>query len=271
MAATASSAASYAVSYDSITNFSLVLPTSATFQGLTASADAAISIGALTGFDVNGAFQDASPACVGTYCAGFNNSFTSHLASPPPGYSYGDANIYSTNVTGGAGSASSIGEAMAFDGIAAAAGGNKMVAKFTLDSSDTLSFSFKATPYMNTQMGGGALDALAKTRMAISIRQGGTTLFQWSPNGLAGGITGGTELSDPFSLNLDISGNSTYTNSLGSFSAETNLLGAGTYYMDIYMTNLAEVHAVPVPAALPLFGSGVVTLAALIRRRRALA
>ena len=39
--------------------------------------------------------------------------------------------------------------------------------------------------------------------------------------------------------------------------------------MKIHMDNVAAVAAVPVPAALPLFGSGILALMALARRKRA--
>lgn len=264
------SASSYAVSTNSITNFLLSMPSGSTFGGFTFSGDIAVSLGDLAGGEADISKQDADAACVGGYCAGFNNSFISHGSSPYPGYAYGDALISSKNVLAGTGAASSIGEAATYDGIAGAAGANTMIASFFLTSAGALNFSFLSTPYMQTQLGAGALSASGITDMNITIWQGMTKKFEWAPDGLSGGILNGTEGSDPFSLNFGINGNNTYSPGAGSFSASTLALAAGTYTMKIHMGNEAHtssVAVVPVPAALPLFGSGAIALAALARRR----
>lgn len=266
----ASWASSYAVSTNSITGFDLNLPGGSTFLSLTFSGDIAVSLGDLTGGDVNIAAQDAAAACVGAYCAGFINSFGSHGASLYPGYAYGDALIGNSNVLGGTGAASSIGEATAFDGIAGAAGANTMIASFKLGTlGGSLSFSFLSDLYMNTQLGSGGLFAKSDSGMNITIWQGLTKVFEWAPNGAAGGIFNGSEISDPFNLNHSIAGTMTNDPLADTFSAMTNTLAAGTYTMKIHMDNAAAVSAVPVPAALPLFGSGILALMALVRRRRA--
>ena len=261
-----SSASSYAVSTNSITNFQLSMPSGSTFGGFTFSGDIAVSLGDLTGGDLDISKQDADAACVGAYCVGFNNSFISHASSPYPGYAYGDALISNKNVLAGTGAASSIGEATSYNGLAGAAGANTMNALFTLNSAGSLNFSFLSTPYMETQLGAGALAASGTTNMSITIWQGQTKKFEWAPDG----VLNGNESSDPFSLNYGINGNNTYSPGMGSFSASTVALAAGTYTMKIYMGNEAHVASatvVPVPAALPLFGSGAIALAALARRR----
>lgn len=265
----ASLASSYAVSTNSITGFDLNLPLGSTFHSLTFSGDIAVSLGDLTGGQADIDKLDADKACVGAYCAGFNNSFVFHGASPYPGYAYGDALIGNSNVLGGTGAASSIGEATAFDGIAGAAGANTMIASFTLGAADSLSFSFLSDLYLNTQLGSGGLFAKSDSGMHITIWQGLTKVFEWAPNGTAGGIFNGSEISDPFNLNSGIAGNMTYDPLADTFSAMTDTLAAGTYTMKIRMDNSAAVSAVPVPAALPLFGSGVLALMALMRRKRA--
>lgn len=266
----ASWASSYAVSTNSITGFNLNLPGGSTFLSLTFSGDIAVSLGDLTGGDVNIAAQDAAAACVGAYCAGFINSFGSHGASLYPGYAYGDALISNSNVLGGTGAASSIGEATAFDGIAGAAGANTMIASFKLGTlGGSLSFSFLSDLYLNTQLGSGGLFAKSNSGMHITIWQGVAKVFEWAPNGAAGGIFNGSEISDPFNLNSSIAGTMTYDPLADTFSAMTGTLASGTYTMKIRMDNSAAVSAVPVPAALPLFGSGLLALMALVRRRRA--
>jgi hypothetical protein len=265
-----SSASSYAVSTNNITSFLLAMPSGSTFGGFTFSGDIAVSLGDLTGGDLDIAKQDADAACVGAYCAGFNNSFAPHASSPYPGFAYGDAQIGNRNVLAGTGAASSIGEVTSYNGLAGAAGANTMIAGFTLASAGSLDFSFLSTPYMETQLGAGALAASGTTGMSITIWDNAVKIFQWTPDGTSGGILNGTESSDPFSLNLGIHGIDSYSPGTGSFSAATAALSAGAYTMEIFMGNeahVASVAAVPVPAALPLFGTGVVTLAALARRR----
>ena len=144
-----------------------------------------------------------------------------------------------------------------------------MQASFTLYSPAALNFSFLADPYMSTQLTAGGLTASGNSGMTISIWQGSSKLFQWTPDGQSGGIMGGVETLDPFSLNLGIGSNVTYSPGAGSFSAGTKTFAAGTYSMNINMSNAVNVSAVPVPPALPLFGSGVLALAALARCRRA--
>lgn len=265
-----SSASSYAVSTNSITNFLLSMPSGSSFGGFTFSGDIAVALGDLTGGELDIDKQDADAACVGGYCAGLNNSFISHGISPYPGYAYGDALIGDKNVMAGTGTASSVGEATSYDGLAGAAGANTMIASFGLASTGLLNFSFLSAPYMETQIGAGALAASGTTDMSITIWQGPTKIFEWTPDGLSGGILNGTESADPFSLNRDINGNDIYAPGTGLFNASTAALTAGTYLMKIHMGNeahAASVAVVPVPAALPLFGSGAIALAVLARRR----
>lgn len=264
------SASSYAVSTDSITNFSITGIPAGSFGAFTFSGDFTLSLGALPGIEAHLSSQDAAPACLGSYCAGFNNSFTSHGVSPAPGYAYADAKIYDVNVLGGTGSASSIGEATVYSGAAGSASANAMHAGFSLGSAGTVNFSFNALPFLNTQLLAGGTGASAAIGMGITIKQGGNTVFQWAPDGTAGGIFNGTEVYDPFSLNYTLGNNLTFDPGTGLFSASTNL-AAGSYTLDIAMTNSATATStavVPVPAALPLLGSGVVALAAIARRRR---
>ena len=233
-------ASSYAVSTNSITGFDLNLPVGSTFHSLTFSGDIAVALGDVTGGAADISWQDADAACVGAYCAGFNNSFVFHGASPYPGYAYGDALIGNTGVLAGTGSASSIGEATAFDGIAGAMGANTMIASFTLGSAGFLSFSFLSDLYMNTQLGGGGLFTKSDSSMSITIWQGLTSkVFEWTPDGMAGGILNGSEISDPFSLNHSIAGTMTYDPLAGTFGAMTDTLSGGTYTMKIIRFRVA--------------------------------
>lgn len=265
-ASATASASSYAVSADSITNFSITGIPAGSFGGFTFSGDFSLSLGDLTGIEAHLNSQDAAPACLGSYCSSYDNSFSSHGVSLAPGYAYSDAKIYSTDVLGGSGSASIIDEVTVYNGAAGSTSANAMHAAFSLGSASTVNFSFNALPFMSTQLLSGGTGASGAIGMGITIKKYGTTVFQWMPDG----VVNGTELYDPFSLNTSIGSNLTYNPGSGFFKAATNL-SAGSYTLDIAMANAVTATStavVPVPAALPLFGSGMAALAVLARRRK---
>lgn len=262
--ATEAGAASYAVSTDTITGFGLSFSGSVLFSGFTFSADSAAQNGVGT---ANVGTNDAPASCIN--CS-YSNSFTAHAT--PSWFSYGDAQIMDANVQAGSGAAASIGETRVVNGVGTAYGNNTMIAGFYVNAPSSAAFSFNAAPYMASVLTAGGMAATANTEMTITIRDGlGATVFQWAPDGAAGGITGGSETSDPFSLNsglgLSTLGNVSYSPGSGAFLASTALLPVGTYQLNITMKDTAIASAVPVPAAIWLLGSGLLGLAGLVRRR----
>lgn len=268
-------ASSYAVSLNQITNFNLwATGGSINLLNFTFSNDAA-ALNVVGASNVNA--MDAAGACVGTACVGWQNQFSSH-SGVTTAFSYGDAQILSIpTLSGGLGAASAIGETRATAGVGYGVGGNTMMASFNVTPTNVgtqLHFDFDATLLMQTILGAGDLGAAASSMMQITINGPSGYQFLWTPDGavaVTGAITGGTEYTDPFSLNQGIAGTDYFLASSGSpgFHAVTAGLAAGSYSMNITMTQTANVSAVPIPAAAWLFGSGLVGLAAVARRRTA--
>ncbi len=261
------SAATYAVSINEITNFNMwVSGGSISHFTFTYSNDAA-ALDGVGSSNVNN--MDAPGACVGTACAGWDNQFIAHNATTSD-FSYGDAQILSLPVLGGAqGAASAIGETLSGNGIGFGMGSNTLIASFNVQTAGTqLHFGFDADMLLQTVLGSGGIGAAASSAMQITINGPGYQ-FLWTPDGQTGGITGGTESADAFSLNQGISGTDLFSASSANmgFHAVTNGLGEGSYTMNITMTQTANVSAVPVPAAVWLLGSGLLGLVAVARRR----
>jgi hypothetical protein len=167
-----------------------------------------------------------------------------------------------------------------------------------LQGGTTLQFDFKAFKYLQAALTAGSIipgsSAQATINVVISINdENGNTIFSWNPDGIAGGsIFGGTENSDPFSLNQNIQAlfpgqSPTQTSGVGctitagnmgvgtgvgnacfgSFSATTNPLLAGTYNLGLSQKLSTSIRSVPVPGTLALIGLGLLGFASSLRRR----
>ncbi len=127
---------------------------------------------------------------------------------------------------------------------------------------------------MQTSVSGTGLSNAANMFFNISLTNGGGEVFSWSRGGVDDGIdgvkgtVGGTEYSDPFTLNYGITGNTIFDPVAGFFSAEINNLPGGSYTLNIKMENQVNGAAVvPVPAAVWLFGSGLLGLIGVARKK----
>jgi PEP-CTERM motif len=143
----------------------------------------------------------------------------------------------------------------------------------------TISFSFQADPFVMATIDAGAnAGSVARGTLGFSVSLTNVAtnaiVFNWTPDGSLGGIVGGTETSDPESLNStfaafpgqSITHSGRYAaGTFSSYSATTNALAAGNYTLSFAMSESTDVRrvaadTVPEPAtcALIFVGFGVV-------------
>lgn len=282
------SAASYAIAYDNIWNWNInsgfpgfnnVLYTSEAHADLNSTVISDSRSGSTTPQNVPIQFLGQGTG---------DNAFTP-IGRASPNYGLGDAVIWNpTNAT-------NIGESYV-TGLGTGSGGglNTLNGTFTLLNPTTLTFSFNAHPYIEVEATGNTLLDFARADINFNISlvdAQGNIVFAWSPDGAAGGITGGVENLDPFDLSVDRFANSVVhgplvydPTGLGigavgiinpicnvnacTFSATTFQFGPGNYSLAVSMEENVNT-SVPEPATLLLLGGGLMGMAFATRRRTA--
>jgi hypothetical protein len=219
-------------------------------------------------------------------------------------YSNADASVDSEQTEGDAFTqVRSIGESFGVGEltITGSLGENKSVTGFffSIQLADTasLSFDFNAFKYLQAALTADATipgsSAQATLNVVVTINDAlGNTVFSWAPDGQAGGITGGTETADAFSLNQNIQNvfpgtSPTSTSGLGctisavnmavgtgvgnlcfgNFAAFTNDLAPGAYTLGLSAKSSTAITSVPVPGTLALMGLGLLGFCSSMRRR----
>lgn len=262
--------------------------------------DAGTNTAALTGFApvsiqgsvIGGGPMDIAQACVGAVCPGQNNF--SHSPTSPALPAAGsqltrsDSLLTGSPVTGLGqplgGNASTLSQVL----LTRAGVGNgdsdlglNTLFSFTTLQAQAINLSFNADLYLRAFLSsdvafGSSAAATSKLTFSLLNIDTQSEVFFWAPNGVAGGITGGTELFDGDNLNTSrtalLPGLDLFRDLAGSqfFSANTDVIGAGRYQFVISQVVGADgtqLQRIPEPGTMLLAGVGLLGVA--LSRRRA--
>ncbi|HAT31108.1 MAG TPA: PEP-CTERM sorting domain-containing protein [Janthinobacterium sp.] len=298
------SAGAYSYSYDNISGLAVSNPTGSITIGTSTNLSKATAT--LNGVSVTtggAGVLDAPQATVGAVTKG-QNDFTQQGAVGT--YSRGDAQIVSTQFPpappGSTTQAVNVAEShLATPGTADASGRNGSTTGFSVNfvvgsPTATLQFDFRADPYMQVflqSLVGPGSSATANLVVTFSITDStGAIVFNWAPDGQAGGILGGTEFADAATLNTNLSTTNLTAGSLltydpsgcgaptgtgvsttcgGIYGANTSDLTAGAYTLTLNAVESVDLvkTAVPEPGTLALLGLGMAGLCLVSRRKQA--
>lgn len=219
----------------------------------TADVDAALtgfSGSSLTGTATGSSLLDLATRCVGTCPQIGSNLFPVISGAPIANFSTSDQ-IRSGSLTTGARIANGAYTSIASgDRVASANSNNNLNGTFTVSTAGPVTLTFDARAYTESFVSrsegfpGFSTAAYGVSFSILNLSTGGNTVFSWSPNGEeTGGIFGGTENDDPFSLNTTVSLNAPVPSdtlnsgphmagaaSSGRFQALTQALQPGQLY-----------------------------------------
>jgi hypothetical protein len=234
-----------------------------------------------------GSNPDSPQNCFGTCLSGQNDFSLPPLfpASPTSNIKFArsdqrhSGSIFTTSHIGGVVKIDLVGElelnASANGKPASGRASSEFTRIFRIKSAGQMVFDFDATAYMRSlnqlDIPVGIFDS--STSFRISIVDGvGNQVFDFAPNGTAGGYVGATVIADPFSLNSHLIVEPPYSLTdtdyfhSGQFRVITpQLLPGISYHLDIEAVSMAEAVNVPEPSAVSI---GVFAAMLLLLRPR---
>jgi hypothetical protein len=285
----------FARSYNNVTNFVIGATAGVTFGDTVdnSSSTACLPNGSCVSNGGAG-IPDTLPSQI-NWPAYVNNSYATNEGAPTS-YIVADASIDSHQIFGAPYTqARNFTEGQLLGNMAAnSTAGNSSASAFSTSfvvgtPGTTLNFRFDADPYLKAYLTANALGgSQAEGSLSLNfniIDSNGRQVFNWVPDGVAGGLIGGTENADAFSLNTSLTaltGNpgpllynpqSCAIGSLatGCFNATTDALAPGVYSLNLSMrenVNLQSASAVPEPASAVLLLAGLGLAGTMARRRR---
>lgn len=158
-----------------------------------------------------------------------------------------------------------------------------LTSTFISTGNGSISFSFDADPFVRAYLIAATSGSQAEGILALNfniVSSTGAVVFNWAPDGVAGGILGGVEGSDPFTLNTSVTALPGNPGPLvydptgcapgGCFTATTNALAAGVYTLNLSMRETVNLQLVqiPEPGSILLLGIGLAALGATTRQRQ---
>lgn len=284
----------FARSYDDVTNLVLTSTGNVTIGGTVNNSSVTACLPNSTCVSAGGAGVTDSPAAQIGLPGYVNNSYASNQGAATS-YAVADSSIDSQQLSGAPFTqARSMAEGNLIGSSTANANAGNSSATLmstTLDvtgAGAVLNFRFDATPYIQSHITANSpMPAQAEGSLALNfniIDSAGHVVFNWAPDGVVGGITGGQENADAFTLNTSLTAVAGNTGPLiynpascaagslagGCFNATTDALAAGIYTLNLSMrdnVNLESAAAVPEPATYAMLAAGLGLIGCMARRR----
>jgi hypothetical protein len=299
-AASNAQASAYALSYNDVTNLVITPSAGITFVGGSSTNNSNAIACLPNGNCVNsgGAGVINAPfAQIGATGYVENSYLAVNREANPTSFSLADASIDARQFAGDPFTrARNMAEGLLREtNTANATGGNSsatlLTSTFIVTGNGSISFAFDADPIIVAYLVAAGAGSQAEGILALNFNIVGSpgntapgstgVVFNWAPDGIAGGVLGGVEDADPFTMNVAFTALPGNPGPLeydpvgcvigtpgGCFRATTNPLAAGTYTLNLSMRETVNLQLVqiPEPGSILLLGIGLAALGVTTRK-----